>query len=297
MEEKDFIESGILELYILGALSPLERSEVESKRAGSIFIDAEFRRIEAEMELFAIEHQISPSLNLKAKIESKLSFFEESAGASLNDLNLNQTGVNYLAGGNNHTDQKIKELSQDSNLSSTSRSISAGWEHYAFAASVILLCISLAGMYSLYSKLNQSREKYADLLNKNSQYANQVAYFKGEFYRSKTLIDDPDFKKLPLLGTKTHGRSLAVVWWNKKKHTVIIDPNGLNSTDENHSYQLWAISAGKPVDAGVFSVKSDLSSLSQLNDISDAQAFAVTLEPKGGSKSPTMSEMYVMSAI
>ena len=127
--------------------------------------------------------------------------------------------------------------------------------------------------------------------------ANQVSYFKNQFYRSKKLIDDPDFKKLALIGTKTHLKSLAVVWWNKKSHTVMIDPNGLVATDQNHSYQLWAISNGKPVDAGVFEVKSDLSSLSKLNDISDAQAFAITLEPKGGSKNPTMSEMYVMSAI
>jgi anti-sigma-K factor RskA len=37
--------------------------------------------------------------------------------------------------------------------------------------------------------------------------------------------------------------------------------------------------------------------LHPMKDIEDAQAFAITLEPKGGSVNPTMSEMYVMGSI
>jgi anti-sigma-K factor RskA len=289
VEEKDFIESGILELYVLDALSLQERSEVESMCSGSALVSAELKRIEASMEVFALEFKIEPSSILKSTIESYLDFNSSVSDSSIIDIK--KTFNNEISENGN----SFKSLVEKRAI--YKGSIKSNIPKYAFAASIALFLISLIGSYSLWNKLKDSQNKYADLLNKNALNANQVSYFKNQFYRSKKLIDDPDFKKLALIGTKTHLKSLAVVWWNKKSHTVMIDPNGLVATDQNHSYQLWAISNGKPVDAGVFEVKSDLSSLSKLNDISDAQAFAITLEPKGGSKNPTMSEMYVMSAI
>ena len=289
MEEKDFIESGILELYVLDALSLPERSEVESMCSGSALVSAELKRIEASMEVFALEFKIEPSSILKSTIESNLDFNSTVSDSSIIDIK--KTFNNEISENGNSFKSLVEKRA------SYKGSIKSNIPKYALAASIALFLISLIGSYSLWNKLKDSQNKYADLLNKNALNANQVSYFKNQFYRSKKLIDDPDFKKLALIGTKTHLKSLAVVWWNKKTHTVMIDPNGLVATDQNHSYQLWAISNGKPVDAGVFEVKSDLSSLSKLNDISDAQAFAITLEPKGGSKNPTMSEMYVMSAI
>ena len=289
MEEKDFIESGILELYVLDALSLPERSEVESMCSGSALVSAELKRIEASMEVFALEFKIEPSSILKSTIERNLDF--NSTVSDSSSIDIKKTFNNEISENGN----SFKSLVEKRAI--YKGSIKSNIPKYALAASIALFLISLIGSYSLWNKLKDSQNKYADLLNKNALNANQVSYFKNQFYRSKKLIDDPDFKKLALIGTKTHLKSLAVVWWNKKTHTVMIDPNGLVATDQNHSYQLWAISNGKPVDAGVFEVKSDLSSLSKLNDISDAQAFAITLEPKGGSKNPTMSEMYVMSAI
>lgn len=288
MEEKDFIESGILELYVLGALSLKERSEVESMCSISALVSAELKRIEASMEVFSLEHKIEPSTGLKSIIESKLDFNSEDSDSSIID-------IRQFSPENSVNGKSLKSSVEKIAIYKASGRRNTG--NYALAASIALFLISLIGSYSLWNKLKISQSNYADLLNKNILNVNQVSYFKNQFYRSKKLIDDPDFKKLALIGTKSHIKSLAVVWWNKKNHTVMIDPNGLLATDENHSYQLWAISNGKPVDAGVFEVKSDLSSLSKLNDISDAQAFAITLEPKGGSKNPTMSEMYVMSAI
>ncbi len=289
MEEKDFIESGILELYVLDALSLQERSEVENMCFTSAFVSAELKRIEASMEVFALEYKIEPDSVLKSTIESKLDFNSTVSDSSIIDIK--KTFNNEIPEKGNSFQKVIENGIIYNNSNSTN------WAKYAFAASIALLMISLIGSYTLWNKLKYSQNNYADLLNKNALHVNQVSYFKNQFYQSKKLIDDPDFKKLALIGTKDHLKSLAVVWWNKKSHTVMIDPNGLSATDKNHSYQLWAISNGKPVDAGVFEVKYDLSSLSKLNDVSDAQAFAVTLEPKGGSKNPTMSEMYVMSSI
>jgi anti-sigma-K factor RskA len=63
-----------------------------------------------------------------------------------------------------------------------------------------------------------------------------------------------------------------------------------------NQYQLWAIVDGKPIDAGVFD--SNLSGLVKMKDItSGASTFAVTIEPRGGSVSPSLHTMQVVGNI
>jgi anti-sigma-K factor RskA len=51
---------------------------------------------------------------------------------------------------------------------------------------------------------------------------------------------------------------------------------------------------GNPVDLGVFDMKEDDAGMKRMKAIEGAEAFAVTLEPRGGSKSPTMDQLMVM---
>ena len=85
----------------------------------------------------------------------------------------------------------------------------------------------------------------------------------------------------------------ARVYWNKYTHNSYIDVLSLPSPEEGKQFQLWALVDGKPVDAGVFT--SGEQSVQRVKDISSAQAWAVTLEPKGGSISPTMDELFLIS--
>jgi anti-sigma-K factor RskA len=63
-------------------------------------------------------------------------------------------------------------------------------------------------------------------------------------------------------------------------------------------YQLWAIADGKPVDIGMIENEQSFAAVFQkMKDIHNPQAFAITLEKKGGVPSPTMSEMYVLGKI
>lgn len=280
MEVQDFIESGKIELYILGILDPVEKEEVENMIQKYPEVRSEKNRIEASMEAFAQQEAVEPSKDIKEEIRSKLKFSSdtEQSFRAVNDINDFGMHTNRIP------------------LYPVQKSADRVYP-YALAACVSLLLISGLSISMLYSKLNETRNNYSDLLNRSRQYGTQVAYFKTELTKSRIVMDDPDYRKLSLPGTKAHANSLAVVWWNRKKHTVMIDPLGLPSTDKDHSYQLWAIVNGKPVDAGVFQVNTEIKTVSQLKDIETAQAFAVTLENKGGSSSPTMSEMYVMSSI
>ena len=69
------------------------------------------------------------------------------------------------------------------------------------------------------------------------------------------------------------------------------------SNDDDHQYQLWALVDGKPVDLGVFDSSENNSGMKRMKSVKGAQAFAVTLEPKGGSVNPTMDQMMAIGNI
>jgi anti-sigma-K factor RskA len=77
---------------------------------------------------------------------------------------------------------------------------------------------------------------------------------------------------------------------------VLIDMRNvkLPQNDKDHQYQLWALVGGKPVDLGVFDAPADSTQMKEMKSIARADAFAVTLEPKGGSINPTMDQMVVL---
>jgi len=96
-------------------------------------------------------------------------------------------------------------------------------------------------------------------------------------------------------GTKLSPQSLALIYWNKKTQTVYLDIKKLPQTASDKQYQLWFIDPVKgPVSAGVFDVNSGLM---KMTNAPAAAAFAVTLEPKGGSVSPTLDQMYVVGNV
>ena len=65
------------------------------------------------------------------------------------------------------------------------------------------------------------------------------------------------------------------------------------SPGDGKQFQLWALVGGKPVDAGVFVTGQE--GIQRVKDVMNADIWAVTLEPKGGSLSPTMDQMYLIS--
>ncbi len=90
--------------------------------------------------------------------------------------------------------------------------------------------------------------------------------------------------------------SLATVFWNTESKAVYLLVNQLPKPATGKQYQLWAIADGKPVDAGIFELGEGITFI-KLKTIAKAEAFAITLEKKGGSETPTMDAMYVMGKV
>jgi len=263
------MESGILELYVLGDLSPDEKLQVEKMAAMHPAVKAELVEIERSMELFAEEHAVEPSEELRSRV----------LGSLLTNL------------GDDRIFEKQEEKNNIINLPAPKAN---GFYKYAFAACLALLLASIVAIITMYSKLQQSNSQIIAMQVDRQHFANTVNLKDDELQ----VFRDASYKVLKLQGTAHAPSAAATIAWSPAKHKVMLDLSSVKmpENDKDHQYQLWAIVNGKPVDLGVFDANPDSTGMKEMKTIAavSADAFAVTLEPRGGSVNPTMDQMMVL---
>ncbi|MDB5019404.1 MAG: hypothetical protein JWQ28_531 [Pedobacter sp.] len=274
-QPKAYIESGILELYVLGQLKGQEINEVEAMAFKYPEVLQEIRAIEIALERYALSEAIQPRAGLDNEIISVLDTPAQHSDTSGQDLPTIQRTANA----------KIRNLV------------------YALAACIALLLVATIALISANSRLTEAKQQISALNLQNRKFVATVGFMKqtnSDLEKIAAMVDDPNWAIVKLAGTKAQPSSKMMVYWNKKNKNVILDKSKmvLPVNDTGHQYQLWALVNGKPVDLGVFDMKSDSTSiLLQMKEIRLAQAFAVTLEKRGGSPSPTMDQMVVMGGV
>lgn len=173
------------------------------------------------------------------------------------------------------------------------------WRKYIAVAAVVLLISSAALNLFFYNQLRSANFKYKELLAQNASAiaANQIYQTRLlDMQESMQMMTDPVMKRVMMTGVKGHETAKASVYWDTQTKDVYVFASKLPPTPENMQYQLWAIVDGQPVDAGM--LESDcVGGLCKLKNIQKAQAFAITLEKKGGSPIPTMDQLQVMGNI
>lgn len=279
MEEvKGYIESGILELYVLGQLSATECSEVEAMAAKHPEVKAEITAIELAMEAYAFENAIKPSANIEAKILAEIGVEQQEIGIQQQE-----------------NDPKIVPLYQQANDSKV-RAL-----RFALVACVALLVVSVAALYSVYTKLNIANDQIVALSSNNEQFArtvNKLEFDNSGLQNRVDMTETDEWTTVKLAGVANSPKAKMLVYWNKNNKNILINHAAMDlpKTDKTHEYQLWALVDGKPVSLGVFGENAK-EAVQQMVTIQKAQAFAVTIEPVGGSVNPTMEKMVVMGGV
>lgn len=256
MNLEEYISSGILEIYVLGELSEKETAEVEVMKVRHPEVKAELDSIEKTIEMLAAKTSIKPRNDQGKIIKSQLSFYRE-----------NKIGEEAFS-------NKIYK--------------------YGLAASVLIaLCLSwVAADY--WSKWKDVKEELDRLRAENKRMSINIDVVNeklGALKDEMTIITDADFNSVKLLATDEDSPLYVTVFWNQENSHVYIKTGQLRSLPEEHQFQLWALIDGKPHDLGVFDVSA---ALMQMKGTTKAEAFAVTIEPRGGSEKPTLSRMQVI---
>lgn len=263
MDIQEYKESGMLELYVYGTLN-----ESDTK----LISDLEQSNTEIKNEIEAIEIAI---LNLSSSFAPNVSveLFEKIRAQLL----IKHNG-------------KVIDLN-------AKKSFAGSYLGWAAAAALLITT--------------------GYLYNKNTEFTSDLVAVKQDKSELQKSILDLDIKNknttallqvvrdnsnivVNLGGQAVAPQSFAKVYFNKQTKAIYIDASGLPEPPEGMVYQVWALKMNPltPTSIGLlenFSSNAEKLFLVDKNDT--AEGFGITLEPKGGSKSPTMEQLYTLGNI
>ena len=274
MNNKEYISSGILESYILGHASPEEAGILECVMKNSNEVREAFEEAQKTFEMLATAQAVTPPNDLKSKIWAKI---QQEQKVEV------ETPVIPIQSSEEKVELKseVREIKSEKN---------GNWKNLTIAASLLFLVSTAANLYWM-----NSQSEINDKLVKLESEARSKNLAMQNMQQKLDVVANPDMKKVVLAGVEKHPESKATVLWDTSSKDVYLNVNNLPKAPEGMQYQLWAIENGKPVSAGMYSEDKD--GIIALANIPDAQAFAITLEKKGGSVAPTMENMYVMGGV
>jgi Anti-sigma-K factor rskA len=281
-----YIATGVLELYVSGALSDQEMREVEHMAQLYPEVKQELDEIEASFFALANELHTGPRASLKDELLKNVKL--HSVGQKIVPKEVVEPLPNPVIVEKEEAKIIPMQKAEKNNYK------------FAFAASLALLIASIAGLGITWNNWSQAKDELSNLKIRLEESTTQYASLNTSFEENKKVMESlrsPMVMKLPLAGQAISPQSQAMVHWDKASKKVMVDPMNLPATDDLHDYQLWAIVDGKPVDLGVFSPGNNDINMFEMKSVEAPQAFAITLERKGGSVNPTMEQMYVMGKI
>ena len=275
MKIEEYIASGILENYLLGVVSPQEKQEVECMSHIYPEIKQELNVLEFAMEKYLLTQETSVPSDLWSIIEAKLE-----------DRNASQSSSE---------DSKDTKTVEIASINRPSRVTTL-----FMVASIAAILIIGFFFVQTNNKLNNKESQFASIQNEiqglkeeNNGVLDKLKYEK----EMVAFFSDPDTKSVVMKGLPAKDTNAnSQVCWNSKTKKVMLCIGELPANPEDKQYQLWAMVDGKPVDLGVFN-SDGTHPMIPMTSIENPQAFAVTLEKKGGSPTPTLSELYVLGAM
>jgi anti-sigma-K factor RskA len=307
MNTKEYIESGIIESYVLGVTTVGESAEVERLALEYPEIQAEIELVSNTFENYALQYEKEPPAFLKDKIKAKLfsepisadrfqaavhggqaTVANEQLAGDSGQLSVNseQSGGEPLSG-NKATEREMVSLSGPS---APQRSI------FSMAASWVLLALSIGGNVWFFSNWKNSEEKLVALETQNQVLAQEGKVLKASYQEEVAILQNPDFKVITLAGQPVYPTAKALIYFDKNKKEVYLSAMKLPKAPAGKQYQLWAIIDGKPVDAGLVEESGNVLKMKSVNS---AVAFAISLEETGGSTTEAgpKGTIYVMGAV
>lgn len=260
MKNQEYIDSGILEFYVYGLLTDEENLEVHGMSKNDIAIHDEI--VSIEKSIINLSTSFSPFLSSEnfRIIKEKLA----------------------LKHG------KVIEMKPNN------RSQYIGW-----AAAILLLC----GIGYQFNQLNESHSQIVNVENEKTKL--QEALISSEIKVKQTndalaVVRDVKNTIVNLGGQTVSPTSYAKVYYNKETLTVYVDAAGLPEPPEGKVYQIWALKLNPltPTSIGLLdNFKSDNQRLFSVDKATGAEAFGITLEPAGGSATPTMEQLYALGKV
>lgn len=174
---------------------------------------------------------------------------------------------------------------------------SFNWSAFAVAASFALLVVSLSLIFYSFNLSSEINKKESVI----TQQQTQITELKNELQQKEEMLAILESREVDLVlmsGMEVNPDGYGKVIWDSEKQQALLQVSNLPAVPQDKDYQLWLIKNNKPVSAGVFAVNDEGDNFFKIEKMAQADeqaanAFAITMEPKGGMPQPT-GDMYLM---
>lgn len=254
MDIEEIRQSGLLELYVLGQLSPAEIAEVDSYLLQYPDLRNELLDIEKSLEVFARSAAIQPPAGLKEKIMHSIR----------NTGTIRDTGTTAAM----HT-----------------KTGSGLWPALAAMFGLGLLLLG----YLFYQKDQESINYQQQITMLRDTCAENSALLTEQLNVLKQLTS-PGNKILPFAPTPGFAQTDIYLHHNVSTRKLFIQVSHLPEIADAHTFQLWSIKANQPPSPlNTFDTPDD--GLVEVQFVPGTEVYAITIEPEGGSETPTMDNL------
>lgn len=274
MNIKEYIESGVLEAYILGALSEDEKTLVEANIAKFPQLNDELLAIEAAMQQYSAANAKQPPIDLEDKIWKAIE--QSSANADTQAL------------------QAARKIPFQPEYRKP-----AQWKYAALWIGLIGSLAANVFFWSQNNKTSQDKVALNTRVDKLQAEQRQLADLVGAYQNTKAMMSDTGMQTI-VMHTMQKGHPMAAtLYWSREKGDAYVSVDGLPAPPSGMQYQLWVMQGGKPVDMGVLpNNMANTPAIKKVNmRVMSGEAFAISLEKQGGSPTPTMQNIYVMGKV
>ncbi len=168
---------------------------------------------------------------------------------------------------------------------------------YLIVACLVSVMVSTFTSYFFYNKWNEAEDRAVSLLSERNMLTEKYNVIKSAFdktFNDMMIMRDENSRVYTLQSTDSTKRYFARVYWNPYTRETYIDVLSLPQPDSSNQYQLWALVGGQPVSAGLFSADGE-EGAQHVKPVANAETWAATIEPKGGSITPTLDRMFLAS--
>ena len=264
MNIKAYIDSGVLELFVAGQLTDQENKEVQ---------DLMVKHPEVLQEVLDIESAI-------IKLSSAMS-----------------------PGHNKHLLQLIKDKLKSGKKEVKVVSIEKAkynWLTYTGWAAAVIVG---AGMLWTVNQNKQLEIQVSDADIEKGYLEVQIEEAKTDLAVKEHLLNvlrDRDIISVPLDGQGNFTNSYAKLYWNKSDNSIYIDAQGLPDAPEGKVWQVWSLTLNPltPTSLGIIdNFNDDNNKIFNIANTNESQAFGITLEPAGGSETPTMEQLHTLGIV
>lgn len=270
MNIKEYIESGVLEAYVLGALPEEEQRAVQAAIALYPELKLEVEAIEAAMLHYASTSAVNPPAEMQDKI-----------WANLQQGNPQAEPVTPLQPASVKAPKTIP-------LVGPARP-NTQWQR---AAIWVALVGSLLVNILLWSQKNKADRQLAAIQGQVDTMAlgQQLLVAKLDAYeQERSMLAKVNMQPIVMQSAQPGHEMAGMVYWGKDRGEAYVSLSHMPMPPKGKQYQLWVIQDGKPVSMGTIPNEMVLNGGMQKSDMSvtSGQAFAISLENEGGNPTPT----------